>query len=226
MDIQSINSQTSAAFRSSDPNKRNEMGQQQFLQLLVAQMRHQDPINPLDGAEFASQLAQFNSVEQLINVNEGLGRLFESQKAMNAGLNNSMATSLAGKPVKALTSSIHLPPGESTSIQFKLNNTAAKVDVVIMNESGREVRRESLQNLVASDHQWTWDGRNDAGQRMADGNYYVAIEATSDDGSKVDALTYIEGIATKVRYTGDGVKLTVNGVDIPIGDVQEVGMAL
>ena len=63
---------------------RNAMGQQEFLQLLVAQMKNQDPINPMDGTEFASQLAQFNSVEQLIGVNSALTDLQQSQNIMSA----------------------------------------------------------------------------------------------------------------------------------------------
>ena len=87
---------------------RNAMGQQEFLQLLVAQMKNQDPINPMDGTEFASQLAQFNSVEQLIGVNSALTDLQQSQNVMSAGLTNSMAASLTGKEVKALSNEFNL----------------------------------------------------------------------------------------------------------------------
>ncbi len=225
MELQNINSQTNAAFNQQDPAKKNEMGHQQFLQLLVAQMRHQDPINPLDGAEFAAQLAQFNSVEQLINVNSGIKELYESQEMMSAGLTNSLAASLTGKHVKAVSDVVQLPVGESANIQYKLNSSASNVDIIIMNESGNEVRRESLENVAASSHEWSWDGRNNNGERMPDGRYYVSIHASNDDAN-VNALTYVEGMATRVRYTGDGVRLTVNGVDIPIGDVEEVGLPL
>ncbi len=223
MEIHNINAQTQAAFNDRDPDKRNEMGEQQFLQLLVAQMRHQDPINPLDGADFAAQLAQFNSVEQLIGVNDGLSKLQESQDMMSTGLTNSLAASLTGKNVKAISDVVHLPPAESTSVNFKLNNTASDVDIVIMNESGREIRRESLQNLAAGEHEWRWDGQNDSGNRVPEGSYHVAIEASNGD-SNVGALTYVEGMASKVRYTGEGVKLSVNGIEVPISDVEEVGI--
>ncbi|MDG5766744.1 flagellar hook capping FlgD N-terminal domain-containing protein [Balneolales bacterium ANBcel1] len=225
MDIHNINSQTSAMFNRQDPAKRNEMGQQQFLQLLVSQMRHQDPLNPLDGADFAAQLAQFNSVEQLINVNQGINKLQESQDMMSTGLTNSLAASLTGKNVKALSDVVMLNSGESSKINYKLNNSASQVDIVIRNESGREIRRESVSNMAGGDHSWEWDGRNEYGNRVPDGNYRVSIEASNEE-SGVAALTYVEGVASKVRYTGDGVKLTVNGIDIPIGDVEEIGLPL
>ena len=197
------------------------MGQQEFLQLLVAQMRNQDPINPLDSKEFAAQLAQFNSVEQLISVNSGLSTLQGSQDMMSASLTNSMAASMTGKHVKALSSEVYLAPGGQSNIQYKLQNSASEVEIVIRNESGSEVRREKLSGVAGGDNQWSWDGRNDAGDRMADGNYHVEIQA-SNEGSKVNALTYVEGTVGKVRYTGSGVFLHVNGVNVSIGDVEEV----
>jgi len=221
MEINNILSQTSQAFNQKDKASNSEMGQQEFLQLLVAQMRNQDPINPLDSKEFAAQLAQFNSVEQLINVNSGLSTLQGSQDMMSASLTNSMAASMTGKHVKALSSEIYLAPGGQSNIQYKLQNSASDVEIVIRNESGSEVRREKLSGVAGGDNQWSWDGRNDAGDRMADGNYHIEIQA-SNEGSKVNALTYVEGTVGKVRYTGSGVFLHVNGVNVSIGDVEEV----
>jgi len=225
MDISNINSLTSMANNERTSGNKNNLGQQEFLQLLVAQMRNQDPINPLDGAEFASQLAQFNSVEQLINVNSGLSRLQSSQELMSSSLTNSMAASLTGKSVKALSNEIHLPSGGTSDINFKLNNSASEVEIIIRSENGSEIRRETLQGLASGDNSWQWDGRNDSGDRMADGNYTVEVKA-SNDGSRVDSLVYVEGTVDKVRYTGNGVFLSLNNIQVPIGDVEEVGLAL
>ncbi|HKL18067.1 MAG TPA: flagellar hook capping FlgD N-terminal domain-containing protein [Halalkalibaculum sp.] len=225
MDISNINSMTSAAFNrggTDKTGKKDDLGQQEFLQLLVAQMQNQDPINPMDGAKFASQLAQFNSVEQLINVNSGLKSLQSTQDMMSASLTNSMAASLTGKQVKALSNQVYLSSGEDASVQFKLNNSADRVEIVIRDGSGSEVRRESLGGMASGDNGWLWDGRNGAGHRMADGEYSVEILASNGD-SKVDSLAYIEGMANKVRYSGNGVYLSVNNVQVPIGNVEEVG---
>lgn len=223
MELQNIQSHISSA-SAQDPEKKSQMGQQQFLQLLVSQMRHQDPVNPLDGADFAAQLAQFNSVEQLINVNNGIQQLQMSQDSMSAGLTNSLAASLTGKNVKALSDSVPLAPDASSHIQFRLNHSATELDVIIMNKEGREVRRESMQHVAAGENTWEWDGRNDAGNRLPEGEYHVRIEARDDEGSNLMAITYIEGMASKVRYTSEGVKLSIHGIEVPIGDVEEVGI--
>jgi flagellar basal-body rod modification protein FlgD len=223
MDVGGINSLTGFA-NAQGGSKKNELGQQEFLQLLVAQMRNQDPINPMDGAEFASQLAQFNSVEQLINVNGGLSDLKSSQQLMSASMTNSMAASLTGKHVKALSNEIHLASGESANVQYKLNSSATDVEFIIRNESGSEVRRETVQGIASGDNTWVWDGKNASGDRMADGNYTVEVRATSD-GTPIDSLVYTEGTVDKVRYSGNGVFLSLNNVQVAIGDVEEVGSA-
>ena len=69
MDVSAINGFTGYNTSTSAAKDGSQLGQQEFLQLLVTQLQNQDPMNPQDGAEFASQLAQFNSVEQLIQVN-------------------------------------------------------------------------------------------------------------------------------------------------------------
>lgn len=222
MDINSINANTLAAYSKKPGESKNELGQQQFLQLLVSQMRHQDPLNPLDGADFASQLAQFNSVEQLINVNNGLRVIQEGQDLMSASLTNSMAASLAGKEVKALSDEIHLATGGEAKITYDLYSSAEEVEIIIKTASGNEVRRETLLGMPGGNNEWMWDGRNDSGTRMADGDYIVEIRAKNGD-SNVDTLVFTEGSVDKIRYTGKGVFLLVNNIEIPIGDVQEVG---
>src|SRR6056297_86272 len=221
MDVGSVNSLNAFA-NAQGGSKKSELGQQEFLQLLVAQMRNQDPINPMDGAQFASQLAQFNSVEQLISVNGGLSDLKSSQQLMSASMTNSMAASLTGKHVKALSNEIHLASGESANVNYKLNNSATEVEFIIRSENGSEVRRETVNGIASGENTWVWDGKNGNGDLMADGNYSVEVRATSD-GTPIDSLVYIEGNVDKVRYSGNGVFLSLNNVQVAIGDVEEVG---
>ena len=225
MDVNSITSQASGAFAQQGQTKKSQLGQQEFLHLLVAQMRNQDPINPMDGAELASQLAHFNSVEQLISVNNGLKTLQGSQDMMSASLTNSMAASLTGKQVKALSNQVHLGAEGNADIQFELNNSADAVEVIIRDASGSEIRRETMNGLSSGDHDWTWDGLNNAGDRMGEGEYTIEVKAANGD-NPVGSLVFIEGIADRVRYTSEGVFLSVNDVEIPIGDVEEVGTGI
>ncbi len=202
----------------------SNLGKEDFLQLLVAQMKNQDPINPMDGTQFASQLAEFNSVEQLINLNDGMNLLAESQQMMNTGLNNTMAASLAGKSVRALSDKVALEAGGNADLQFKLNNTATTAEIAIRDSGGNVVRTQELSNLGSGEHTWTWDGLSDAGNQAAEGTYSVEISASNGD-SEVDALTYIEGQADRVSYSGNGVQLLVDGIFVPLGDVEQIGLS-
>ena len=222
MSIANINSLTSQVFSQRDAENKNKLGQQEFLHLLVTQMRNQDPMNPLDGTEFASQLAQFNSVEQLIGVNDELKKLKESHELMSVSMINSMATSLTGKHVKALSNQVSLSESGASPIQFRLNNTADKVEIIVRNASGGEVRKETLNGMPSGNNHWQWDGLNNEGVRMSDGEYTVEIKA-SNDGDAVNTLVFTEGIAQKVQFRDNGVYLMVNNIYVPIGDVQEVG---
>ena len=221
MNIENINSLTSQAFNQRDSENKSKLGQQEFLHLLTTQMRNQDPMNPLDGTEFASQLAQFNSVEQLIGVNDELKMLKSSQKLMSVSMNNSMATSLTGKNVKALSDQVQLDAGGSANIHYELNNSAEEVEVIIRNSAGDEVRKEVLGGIPSGINSWEWDGKNSDGRDAAEGKYTVEIVAKNGD-DKVGSLIFTEGIVEKVRFQGDGVYIMVNGIPVPISDVQEV----
>lgn len=225
MDVNNISPQAAASNSPTNKAGKSDLGQQEFLQLLVAQMRNQDPVNPMDGSQFASQLAQFNSVEQLIGVNDGLKNLQGSQNMMSASLTNSMAASLTGKQVRALSNQIHLNATDPSDVKFKLNNSADEVDVIIRSASGAEIRRETLKGVASGDTSWKWDGLNNSGDRMGEGDYYIEVQAKNGD-NPVGSMVFIEGVANKVRYSGEGVLLTVNGVEVPIGDVEEVGIDL
>ena len=154
----------------------------------------------MDGAEFAAQLADFNSVEQLISVNEGLSQLAISQDLMGASLTNSMAASLTGKEVRALSNEIALSSEGNASVNYKLNDSASQVEIVIRTESGAEIRRETLSGIPSGDNSWTWDGLDTNGERMGEGKNTVEVIAKNGDNN-VGALTFLEGFASKVRYT-------------------------
>ena len=200
----------------------SEMGKDEFLQLLVAQMKNQDPINPMDGSQMASQLAQFNSVEQLINVNDGLAELKESQQIMSMGLTNSLAAALTGKQVKALSNQIQLPDGGSANFEYILANSAEEVEVIIRSESGAEVYRTSMKSVMAGEHEFSWDGKNNAGKSMDQGVYNVEVIPKNGDTAG-QALTFITGTAQRVQFTADGVFLLLDDVSVAIGNIEEVG---
>lgn len=198
-----------------------DLGKDEFLKLLITQLRHQDPLNPMEGTEFASQLAEFNSVEQLINLNDQVTGLTEAQDQMSSGLHNSLAATLTGKQVKAMSEEIGVS-SEPAEIQYRLQQLASEVEIEIRDVTGTVIRTETLENIGQGDHQWSWDGKTDAGQPVPEGSYSMSLSARNGD-QKVNSLTFTEGIVERVRFTGEGVKLLVNGMLVPLSDVEEIG---
>ncbi|HKJ46941.1 MAG TPA: flagellar hook capping FlgD N-terminal domain-containing protein [Balneolales bacterium] len=224
MNVSNVNTTNSVPASSSDTGTaaNNTLGKNQFLQLLVAQMKNQDPVNPLKSTEFATQLAQFNSVEQLINLNSGLKTLANSQNTMSTGLNNTLAASLVGKNIKALSNSIYSKAGESSDVQFSLAQPATDVTVTISDAAGNTVRTGHLKNLGQGDNKWTWNGKDDSGHSVPEGTYNVQIDAKNGSDT-VKSYSFIDGNAMKVKYSGKGVELKVDNLYVNLGDVLEIG---
>lgn len=218
--ITQIKSDSSTAYRSlGTPG--SDLGKDDFLRLLVTQLQNQDPVNPMDSSQFAAQLAQFNSVEQLINVNSSLESMNQSQQLIGTGLNNTLASSLPGKTVRAASNQLMLANGES-KVDFNLGTAASEVEITIKNANGVVVRTETLKNKSAGDNEWTWNGKATDGKSLPEGKYTVSVSAKDGDNS-VKATTYINGTVSRVKYSSEGVQLLVNGIFIGLGDVEEVG---
>ena len=223
MDISTIQNQLGNTAAPQTNLTNQSLGKQEFLQLLVAQLQNQDPINPMDSKEFASQLAQFNSVEQLINLNDGVQALAQSQQLSSSGLTNTMAASLTGKTVRALSDKVAVEAGEPSEVNFRLNNIASEVEITVFDSSGNVMRTESLENLGQGDHKWEWDGKTGDGRTVPEGIYRTVVTAKNGE-QESSALTFVEGVAEKVRFSQNGAELIVNGIKIPLGDVEEIGI--
>lgn len=222
MDIGAIGAQTQTQLSGTETEDGNKFGQDKFLQLLVAQMKNQDPVNPMDGKEFASQLAQFNSVEQLIGVNDSLSSLQDSQEMMRTEMTNSMAAALTGKHVRALSNQVSLESGGNADVSFELNNPADEVKLSVVNESGSIVRNETLNNVSAGENSWTWDGKNNDGVPLSGGSYSIEINASNGD-EKVQTRMFAEGVADRIRFSGNGVLISIGSIEVPISNIETVG---
>ena len=137
-----------------------------FLKLLVAQMQHQDPLQPMTNTEFVAQLAQFSGVEQLVSVNEGLNMLQYQQM----GMANAQAATFVGQDVEVRSDKIQVRDGnDSVSAGFLLNARAASVQVNIRDASGAVVRSMDLGPRDTGEVSFDWDCRNTDGTLVAPG---------------------------------------------------------
>jgi len=186
---------------------------QSFLTLLTTQLKHQDPLEPMDSTEFTAQLAQFAGVEQSIQTNANLEKLI-GLNSSNQGLT---AVGYLGKYVEAKGNTAALTNGQA-SFAYELPSNASAVAITIRNESGIQVTTVPGE-LTAGRHTFTWDGLDLQGAQQPDGKYTISVTAVGDNGESLNVQTYTVGIADGADSSSGTVKLTINGVEVPLSEV-------
>jgi len=174
---------------------RKEIGRDEFLTLLIEQLKHQDPLNPLKSTEFTAQLAQFNSLEQLFGVNDNLTGILEA--LYNQGEEDLLE--LIGRTVKANDNTILIKDGSTVSGSYTLEE-AADVTISIYDSNGFEIRGLYPGRQDAGEYDVAWDGRDNSGEMAEDGIYTFEATAKDEAGNDVAANTYISGEVTGVTY--------------------------
>ncbi len=197
----------------------SNLGKDDFLTLLVTQLSHQDPLNPMDDKEFVSQLAQFSSLEQLTNINEGVGTMNDAK--LQEQMYN--AVNFIGKEVRAQGNTLTLDDGNASSIYFALGASMAKGYVNIYDSEMNLVRTESLGAKQAGEYEFVWDGKDYSGKSMIDGPYYITMAAEGQDGAPIMVYTEVSGKVAGVQRDGNEQWLRLaDGRFVKFADVREV----
>jgi flagellar basal-body rod modification protein FlgD len=182
----------SAVEKSSDDSK---LDREDFLSLLITQLKHQDPLNPMESAEFTNQITQFSSLDELFDVNDNLISIRESL----AGARKDKILDYIGKEIRTRDNTIYLKDGKSGSNCYTLPS-GAEVSASIYNEEGVLIRSYSVGWRDAGEHALGWDGNDDEGDPAGDGVYTFEIEAKDESGNPVPYGAYFTGEVTGVTY--------------------------
>jgi flagellar basal-body rod modification protein FlgD len=198
----------------------NNMGQDAFLKLLVAQLKNQDPLNPQDNYEFVAQLAQFSSLEQTMGINTRLDQL----SLQNQGLQNSQVIGLVGKEVTVKGNIVTLDgQGAKVPISFTTQAASASSEVVIRDQNGRAVRTIAVGPKAAGKITVQWDGRNDDGLAQPAGAYQVTASAKDSADAAVVVTQQSSGSVAAVSFDkGFPVLQLDNGMAVPVADLVRV----
>jgi flagellar basal-body rod modification protein FlgD len=197
------------------------LGKDEFLKLLIAQMKHQDPMSPMKGEDLAVQLAQFSSVEQLIQLNAAMAAQAGTQAAMVDALNGNSALAAIGHTVLALGNQLVLPAdgAADAKVNFVAGNAGGAATLRILDGSGREVASRPL-GMVGGGRQSAQLGS--AAEGLAPGTYTFEIEVLDSKGNAVPVQTFSTGRVDGVRYGSTGPVLTAGPLEIPIGAIVEI----
>ncbi|MCX5834807.1 MAG: flagellar hook assembly protein FlgD [Deltaproteobacteria bacterium] len=188
------------------------MGKEEFLKMLIAQLKNQNPLNPLDGTEFTAQLAQFSSLEQLQNVYTELKALSQRQ----ASLNNSQLVSLIGQEV-TVKGNAFTAAGGPVGLSYDLTQDANRVWVRIYDQQGGLVDTITSTNQKTGTNSVTWSNTG-----SLTGNFTFEVTAADKAGNAISVSGITSGIVTGVNYREDTPYLIVDGKEISVSDVLSV----
>lgn len=180
--------------------------QDRFMTLLIAQMRNQDPLNPLDNAQVTSQMAQLSTVT-------GIDKLNATVQALQASYQSSQslaAAGMIGHGVFVEGNDLALQEGKAV-FGVDLTESADNVKLEIRNAAGKLVHSMDMGPQSAGTMPLAWDGKTDAGTTAADGEYKFEVVATRG-GEKISVATPLSfGEVVSVATNAQGVKLHVAG---------------
>ena len=208
MDVSAVSALTSQKTASEKAEATLSDSFDTFLTLLTTQLRYQDPLEPMDSAEFTNQLVQFSQVEQSISTNSNLEKLLGFQGANQAVA----AISYIGTSVEALSNALPLVNGSAT-MNYVLAEKAESAKVLIYDATGGQVRSiESATSL--GKHTVIWDGKDDDGNTLPDGAYTVVVSARDADTNLIEVATSITAKVTGTQNNENGTQL-IFGADRP-----------
>ena len=188
----------------------------QFLMLLTTQLRHQNPLDPMDSNEFVRQLVQFTEVEQAVATNQKLDDMIELQSA-NRTLG---ALGYLGRTVEVAGPDLPLVDG-SASLTYRVDAAVTGAKVVI-----KDANDTVLFSLPVSAepgaHGFAWDGSGPGGVQLPDGAYRVSVTATDSDGNIVALDSAVIARVTGLESGADGLMLELGPVRVSANDVVAV----
>ncbi|MCK9293563.1 MAG: flagellar hook assembly protein FlgD [Desulfobulbaceae bacterium] len=187
-----------------------------FMNLLITQLQNQDPLEPLDTYEMASQMAQFSNMQATQEMAGNIEKLLEYQVSQN----NVQLISLLGSEVTASSNVVAVSDGQPGTGEFTLASAVATCQVDISDSSGNVIKSLDLGSLEAGTYTLEWDGTNSGGNTVEDGLYLFAVNGTTADGTEAEVEYQTTGTVTGLDYQSGTAVLTLdNAIPVEVGAV-------
>jgi flagellar basal-body rod modification protein FlgD len=195
------------------------LGKDDFLRLLVAKLENQNPLEPAEDTEFVAQLATFSSLEQLITVNDNL----ESLGVAQGQLINAQALTLIGKQALVESpGSLTIRNGVPDEIVYAMPVEAGSATLRVLGPDGQVVRTFELETTPQGSVTIDWDGTDEAGNALADGDYRIEVEAMDAEGEPLDVPVFLSVSIDAVHFLGGTIALISGNREIPFEAILEI----
>ena len=192
------------------------LGQANFLRLMTEQLKHQDPLKPLDSQQFLGQLAQFSTVQGIDQMQTAMGSMasvMESDQTLRAA-------SLVGHDALVETSKVQLAAGAPLSGELQATRAGAQT-IEIVDSGGTTVRRMTVQASAAGATAFDWDGLTDTGVPASGGTYTIKAVA----GSAADGAGTGEALSVRVKAKVESVSIEASGLTLNMAGIGSHSLA-
>ncbi len=203
-----------------DTRPNDELGQEQFLELMTAQLKYQDPLKPMENGDFLDQMAQFGTVSGINDLNDNFNSMsasFQSNQALQA-------STLVGRRVLVPSQTGTLVDGGTLQAAVELSQPANKIVFSVKNSAGQLVNRTELGVQDAGMVDFEWNGLDNNGNAMPAGEYQVEAEVyRGNNVSAGNVLTVVDVESVTLGAGGQDLTLSVSGLgDIDMNQVRKI----
>jgi flagellar basal-body rod modification protein FlgD len=212
MNVSNVDSSSMSSATSATTSNKT-LTKDDFLKMLLAQLKNQDPLKPVDGTDFTAQLAQFTSLEQLTNMSTQLQNMSLAQSANT----DAQSIDLIGKEVTADSGNNISVNGASTNLSYNLDGDATQVAISIYDENGSLVDVLDCANQAKGTNNVTWNTAN-----VTKGNYTFQVAASDAAGNDITAKSFVSGVVSDVQFKNNTIYVTINGQQIPFSSIVSV----
>ncbi len=198
----------------------NGMGQKDFLTLFTTQLKCQDPLDPVKNEAFVAQLAQFSQLEATTSMSETLKTFVDSM----SGERMMSSTNMIGKTVAVPNAPVILSGGKPVQGVVNLPTGAEGVKFEVTNAKGQLVATQIMGAQSLGDMPWAWDGSNDKGDILPDGNYFFKATVVSQGKTTSPPVSVLSTVLGVRQAADKTIMLEVaGGKSVKLTDVQRIG---
>ena len=189
-----------------------------FLKLLLVELKNQDPSKPMDSSAMLAQFSTLTQVQQTQQGNNYLQSLLESTVAAN----NVQAVGYIGKKVTFSGDKVFVAGGKAGTSKFTLASDAGKLSISIYDASGAAIKTSNMGSKTAGTYSFQWDGTNNSGAKVADGTYKVVFSAQDSAGKNISVTTEGTANVSGVIFRDGIAYLVTDAGEIPLNSISGV----
>ncbi|TBW59089.1 flagellar hook assembly protein FlgD [Marinobacter halodurans] len=199
---------------SSSTKSTSDMGKNEFMELMIAQLNNQNPLKPQENGDFLAQLAQFSSLEEMQGISDSVQDVagqFRSTQALQA-------SAMVGRTVMVPSQTAILGASGEVKGSVEVPAATSSLRVDVLNTSGELVRQLDLGSATAGQKSFSWDGKDANGNDLPEGTYQLKANAGYTSGT--------EQLGTMISANVDSVSLGTSGkVTLNLAGMGSVGLS-